>query len=319
MKGKPVLFMTAFRPFPQSRFATERQIGRVAKRDTWPTLPIMSHEEQSSQAGGVDPERPLEQFVSKIALEPGAWALFMDIDGTLIDLAERPNAVAVPPDLPEHLHLVSEFFGGAMALVTGRALVYADKLFSPHRFPIAGLHGTERRRPDGGVDRIEVTADFDLIKADLTHEALSWPGVLIEDKGAAIAAHYRQAPERREELEAVMARYLKQAGPDFTLQNGKMVVEIRPSHANKGSALKAFLDEPPFTSRLPIAIGDDVTDEAMFREANALGGLSIRIGEPGSDTAAQYHLPSAAALRRLLAELAECGRRARPETKGKSL
>ena len=264
----------------------------------------MSHEEQSSQAEGFDPDRPFEQFVSKLVREPDSWALFLDIDGTLIDLAGRPDAIVVPPDLPDHLHSVSERLGGALALVTGRGLTYADRVFSPHRFPIAGLHGTELRRPDGSTERVEVTADFDLLKADLTHEALSWPGVLIEDKGAAIAAHYRKAPERRAEVEAAMTRYLQQAGPDFTLQSGKMVFEIRPAHANKGSAIQAFLAQPPFSGRRPIAIGDDVTDEAMFTAVNAIGGLSIRIGEPGDPTAARFTIPSAAVLRRLLSELA---------------
>jgi len=251
--------------------------------------------------------RSAEEVLSRLTLQPRHWALFLDIDGTLIDLADTPDGIVVPSDLPENLHRLSLRLGGALALVTGRALAYADQLFVPYEFPLAGLHGSERRGPSGAVSRIEAGKAFEGLKISLAEEAKAWPGVLIEDKGSAVAAHYRQAPEQREAIEAAMPRYLDMAGPDFTLQRGKMVAEIRPAWASKGHALKAFMDEPPFKGRKPVAIGDDVTDEAMFRAANELGGHSVRIAETEAETEAKFTLPSAHALRAAIAALAGTG------------
>ena len=262
----------------------------------------MSYPEQPDQT---EPAiaRSGQNSLSDLSADPTKWALFLDIDGTLIDLAPTPDGIVIPPDLGRHLRSVSDLLGGALALVTGRALPYADKLFAPESFPIAGLHGSERRRPDGSIDRIEIPEHFAALKAELTAEAAQWPGVLVEDKGAAIATHYRQAPEHQQALDALMQRMLEKVGPSFTLQRGKMVIEIRPSHADKGHALEAFLSEPPFAGRLPIAIGDDVTDEAMFRTVNRLGGRSIRIGDSSTETVAGELIPSAATLRTILASL----------------
>ena len=199
---------------------------------------------------------------------------------------------------------MSKKLGGALALVTGRGLDFVDDTFSPFRFPMAGLHGAERRDPDGHVHKVETTADFERLKADLAAETAGWTGVLIEDKGAAVAAHYRLAPGRDVELETLMEHALRRAGPNWTIQHGKMVIEIRPAAADKGRAMEAFLAQSVFSGRRPIAIGDDVTDEAMFRTANLLGGHSIRIGplSPASD--ARGSIPSSEALRAIIAGLA---------------
>ncbi|WP_377297607.1 trehalose-phosphatase [Rhizobium sp. SGZ-381] len=247
--------------------------------------------------------QPDGQALDVLSSEPHGWAVFLDIDGTLIDLAETPEGIVVPPDLAGHLETLSKRLGGALALVTGRALPFADALFSPLVLPIAGLHGAERRRADGSIDKVDDTPAFATLKRSLERVTADWPGVLIEDKGAAVAAHYRQAPDRQEALLSVMTSALEEAGPDYALQRGKMVIEIRPARASKGAALRAFLSEPAFAGRKPIAIGDDLTDEAMFKVANELGGLSIRIGE-GGETAARLSLPSAEALRQILKRLA---------------
>jgi trehalose 6-phosphate phosphatase len=268
----------------------------------------MLNSDPSQTGGGHDPRQQLEWLATTLANEPGSWALFLDIDGTLIDLAPTPDAIVVPPSLAPDLQALSDRLGGALALVTGRALPYADELFRPYCFPIAGLHGSERRAADGRVERVAATSAFEEIKTALTAAAGAWPGVLIEDKGAAVAAHYRQAPERRGEVEQAMEYYLLQAGADFALQRGKMVFEIRPAHADKGGALSTYLGEVPFQGRRPIAIGDDLTDEAMFKVANALGGVSVRIGDvtlpDGTPTQATRLLASAAELREVLAGLA---------------
>ena len=268
----------------------------------------MSQQAKSREAADVGGLSSSATAVSDLLKDFDTIALFLDIDGTLIDLAETPDGIVVPPDLPANLDAVSKKLDGALALVTGRALPYADRLFQPHQFPIAGLHGAERRMSDGTIDRVTVTPEFELLKARLFAETAGWDGVLIEDKGAAVGAHYRQAPERQADLETLMERAAADAGSDFTLQRGKMVIEIRPSRASKGEALRSFLSETPFAGRLPVAIGDDLTDEAMFKTANTLGGHSIRIGEAtlpdGSATQAAMLLSSAAELRDILAGLA---------------
>ena len=243
-------------------------------------------------------------LVSELHDRPDRWALFLDIDGTLIDIADTPDGIIVPPGLPADLAALSQHLGGALALVTGRALPYADRLFKPVTFPIAGLHGAERRSASGTVERVEPGEAFVSLKTALAKEASAWTGVLVEDKGLAVAAHYRQAPERQAEVEAMMERALRQAGPDFTLQRGKMVLEIRPARASKGEAIKAFLSEPPFAGRLPITIGDDVTDEAMFKVANERGGLSIRISDMPAETVAGATISSAERLRSIISTLA---------------
>ncbi|MDQ0455300.1 trehalose-phosphatase [Rhizobium paknamense] len=236
---------------------------------------------------------------------PDRYALFLDIDGTLIDLAATPDGITVPAGLGEALGSVSARLGGALALVTGRGLAYADQLFAPQRFPLAGLHGTERRDAEGAIFRADPTASFIKAKAHLRQSAETLPGILIEDKGAAIAAHYRQAPVLVEKLEEVMTETLHLAGKGYELQRGKMVFEIRPDMADKGRAVEAFLSSPPFQGRLPITIGDDLTDEAMFAVANRLGGLSIKVGDGGAEkSAATHQIPDPDAVRAVLFALA---------------
>ncbi|MCF6369354.1 trehalose-phosphatase [Rhizobium halophilum] len=265
----------------------------------------MSPSNLSHAGDDQDPLQPFDWLVKTLVEEPDRWALFLDIDGTLIDLAPSPDEIIVPQELPGHLWRISQHLEGALALVTGRALPYADELFQPHQFPIAGLHGSERRLADGRLDRVTATEAFEEVKNALYVAAGQWPGILIEDKGAAIAAHYRQAPERRAELEKVMEYYLLQAGNDFALQRGKMVFEIRPARADKGGALEAYLSEPPFKGRRPIAIGDDVTDEAMFKVVNSLNGKSIRVAERSDGTEARAVIASAALVRDALARITE--------------
>jgi len=248
-------------------------------------------------------------LVRRLIDEPDRWALFLDIDGTLLDLATTPDAIQVPLSLPVDLAAVSGRLGGALALVTGRSLSYADGLFAPHRFPIAGLHGAEFRAADGTTSAVEQTSGFDALKRRLVEETAWMEGVLIEDKGAAVAAHYRLAPAYDTALEKIMRDFAEAAGPAWVLQPGKMVFEIRPSRADKGEAVASYLEQPPFLGRLPVAVGDDLTDESMFALANARGGQSIRVGSLSTATCALAKSSSPSAIRSALATIAAAGAR----------
>jgi trehalose 6-phosphate phosphatase len=238
--------------------------------------------------GGVS----FEEAFALLRREPHKWAVFLDIDGCLLDLAPTPDEIVVPPELPGAIEKLRLKLSGALALVTGRGLAYADALFDPFPFPIAGLHGAEMRGPDGRMIQAEAPPAFAALKAALAEEAKAWEGVLIEDKGAAVAAHYRLAPQYELVLGERMRAFADEAGPDWALQLGKMVYEIRPARASKGDAVERLLREPPFTGRVPLALGDDLTDESMFAVANARGGLTFRVGRAEAKTCALGTIPS---------------------------
>lgn len=243
-----------------------------------------------------------EEAFAMARREPDSWAVFLDIDGCLLDLAPTPDEIFVPPDLPGSMERLRLALGGALALVTGRGLAYADALFDPFPFPIAGLHGAEIRGPDGKMIPAVAPPAFEQLKAALVDEAKSMPGVLIEDKGAAVAAHYRLAPHYELALGERMRAFAEAAGTGWALQLGKMVYEIRPARASKGDAVERFLREQPFAGRLPLALGDDLTDESMFAVANARGGLSFRVGRSDAKTCAMGTVASPSDVRRFLTE-----------------
>lgn len=242
--------------------------------------------------------------LAALAENPGEWGLFLDIDGTLIDIAPTPEAVEAPAGLAETLAALMKGLGGAMALVTGRGIGFVDRLFDPHRFPLAGLHGAELRLPGAGTIAAEPAPSFLRAKAALRAGAAGMSGVIVEDKGLAVAVHYRLAPHRRETVEALMRDAAVLAGPRWSLQEGKMVVELKPTAADKGEALKAFMGTAQFAPRRPLAVGDDLTDENMFAAAVAHGGQAIRIGGGDALTLATGRVQSPAHLRSLLASIA---------------
>ncbi|WP_242111651.1 trehalose-phosphatase [Luteimonas aquatica] len=228
----------------------------------------------------------------------GNWALFLDVDGCLLELAETPDAVVVPAGLRERLDALRAGLDGALALVSGRAVVTLDALFAPSRFDAAGLHGTERRRH--GVDEagIAVPAELAALRRQAETIAGDYRGAVVEDKGAALALHWRRAPEAEHPLQAFALQALTHL-PGYRLQHGKQVVELRPAHADKGDAIAAFLERPPYAGRVPVFAGDDLTDESGFAQVNARGGVSILVADPDArrDSAARYGLRDPAAVR----------------------
>lgn len=204
-------------------------------------------------------------------------ALFLDIDGTLLDIAARPDAVVVPPDLPGLLARLRAERGGALAIITGRPLAQVDEFFGGN-LPAAAEHGAILRDAAGALHNIAAQpAAFAYWLARLKAETSSLPGVIIEEKAVSLVIHYRQAPAQAQRLRALAESLIAEAGPDVALLPAHMAFELRPRGAGKDSALAWFMDRPPFAGRVPVFIGDDTTDEPAIALATALGGAGLHV------------------------------------------
>lgn len=217
-----------------------------------------------------------------------ACALFLDVDGTLIEFAERPDAVTLLPEVRQAIGRISDRLEGAVALVSGRPLAQLDALFAPLDLPAAGLHGHQVRDADGVVhDVTEETSTTEWLHA-LHQQAMRFahghPGVLVEDKGPSMALHWRGAPHAGEQVRAFADRHVRgHAG--YRLQPGDHVVEFVPVGSDKGRAVQRMMQQLPFRGRLPVFIGDDLTDEHGFEAANTLHGWSVLVGDRDPSTA----------------------------------
>lgn len=231
------------------------------------------------------------------------WALLLDVDGTVLKIARTPDAVEVSDSLRIVLEKLRPLLGGALALVSGRTIADLDYLFGPLHLPAAGLHGIERRDARGSLHSESKPVDLDEIREALEALSTTQAGVVVEDKTHAIAVHYRQAPTVKAKVRAEVRR-LVAARPDLQVLDGKMVFEIRPRGIDKGTAIKAFMAEPPFVGRMPIFLGDDITDEDGYKIVNDLGGHSIRVGG-GAKSVARFRLPNVTAVIEWLNWLAE--------------
>jgi len=238
-------------------------------------------------------------------LVPARTALFLDVDGTLLEFADHPEAVQVPAALPGLLQALHARLDGALALVSGRTLAQLDRLFAPLRLPAAGLHGLQVRGRDGMLFE-HLPPLLSHVLADARTLAARFPGALVEDKGSALALHWRTADAgtgAADALRQFAAAALLQL-PGYRLQPGKDVVELRPDGAHKGSAVQALMASEPFRGREPVFVGDDVTDEDGFLAAIALGGSGIVVGDR-RPTAAGHALRDPADTLRWLAESAD--------------
>jgi len=236
---------------------------------------------------------------------PADAGFFLDIDGTLLDIAERPQLVRIDDDLGHLLATTRDAAGGAVALISGRSVAEIDRLFG-RNFCAAGQHGAERRDAAGKMHQHRVP----LAGLRKAHERLALmvaehPALVLEDKGMNLALHYRLAPELAATVHEALRRLVEELGDDFELQSGKMVMEIKPSGNDKGTAIAEFLAEAPFLGRLPVFIGDDLTDEFGFELINRVGGCSVKVGEGSS--AANWRLPNADAVRAWLRRFVERG------------
>lgn len=217
------------------------------------------------------------------------WALFLDVDGTLLDLAEHPDNVKLPGGLIESLSVIQNTKCIPIALISGRPINLLDRLFAPLRLPIAGQHGAERRPVDGQIVRYQIrNLAFSNVRRDLRRIERGNAGLFLEDKGLTLALHYRNAPHLQAEVENLVKGMIQDLGDDFILVSGNMVLEIRPVGRDKGVAIAEFMGEKPFSGKIPVFIGDDATDEDGFVRVNKLRGHSIKVG--GGSTAARWRL-----------------------------
>ncbi|WP_250499735.1 trehalose-phosphatase [Caballeronia sp. GAWG1-5s-s] len=212
-------------------------------------------------------------------------AFFFDFDGTLVELASTPDGIFVPRSVPDILAALRRATNNAVAVVSGRGIDNIDSFLQIPDLPVAGMHGAERRDANGDVQRIGFN-DERLLRMEHVLEGVvsANPGMLLEIKGAALALHYRNAPDREPAARAATERLVNDYADAYVLQPGKMVYEIKPKDVDKGRALRAFMAEPPFTGRKPVFIGDDLTDEKGFAVVNEFDGLSIKVG-PGETVA----------------------------------
>jgi len=224
-------------------------------------------------------------------------ALFLDVDGTLLEFAPQPDSVIVPDRLRNLVPELTRATGGALALVSGRTIAQLDALFRPMVLACSGLHGLERRDVLGVMHR-PVINDEKLGRARSFLAAMVQvnPGLLLENKHSTLALHYRQAPQLGPIARRLVSQALEILGSNYCVLEGKMVFELKPDGFSKSTAIAAFMREPPFVRRSPIFVGDDRTDEAGLAYVENLGGLAIHVGPAHADSGATWRLPNVAAV-----------------------
>lgn len=231
-----------------------------------------------------------------------AASLFLDFDGTLVDLASRPDGVKVGTELLDLLLALQTSLGGRVALLSGRPVDDVSCLLNPLQLPIGGSHGLELSFPGHAHNPPPRPIGLDQVVSALRALEVDYPGVRIEEKPAGVAVHYRLAPRAALACREAAERAAMAIGME--LQHGKMVVELLPVGADKGTALRYFMSEQPFARTHPIFIGDDLTDESGFAAAREFGGAGILVGSERA-TAACYRLESVEAVRAWLGSACE--------------
>ncbi len=224
-----------------------------------------------------------------------AWAMFLDVDGTLMEYAADPDAVRATEAQLARLARLRVACGGALAIVSGRRIADVDRVFGSATGAVAGQHGAERRDAAGALQgRARESASFLRARDVLSLRLARHRELILEDKGQSLALHYRTAPSLEALAHSMMRLAQNIAGEEYSIQTGNCVVELKPRGVNKGMAIRDFMGEAPFAGRRPVFIGDDVTDEDGFIAVNALGGYAIKVG--AGETRAKWRIAGVAAL-----------------------
>ena len=227
-------------------------------------------------------------------------ALFLDLDGTLIDIAPRHDEVWVAPELPAVLARLRDALGGALAIVSGRPLHDILSLIPIDGLCIAAEHGARLRLPDGSLEehKADLPARDDWI-ARIKTALPRWPGAFLEEKTIGLVIHYRQAPGFGAEIEAFMRDLIAPEAARAELLTALMAFEIRPAGVGKGHAVDRLMELAPFAGRVPVFIGDDVTDEEGMAAAVAHGGAGLHVARNFDGAAANVRAWLAAMADRL--------------------
>ncbi|MEN3793756.1 trehalose-phosphatase [Fulvimarina sp. MAC3] len=232
-------------------------------------------------------------------IDPETHAIFLDFDGTLAELVDDPDAVALPEGTLEPLMALQQASDGALAIVSGRKVSDLDRFLSPMTFAAAGVHGLERRiEPGGETSRLMTEDELDPVRRALASLVEENPRLHLEDKGLALVLHYRTAPDLKEAARAAMKRAVENRD-DLLVMDGDNIVEVHPAGMDKGRALAAMMETAPFRGRIPVYAGDDTTDEYALEEVKRRGGLSVKVGS--RESAADYRLADVAAVHRWIA------------------
>ncbi len=243
-----------------------------------------------------------------LAAVDGAVALFLDVDGTLLDIADRPDRVSVPAGLVDALAGAERRLDGAVALVTGREIAEIDRLFRPLKLRAAVVHGAELRfDPNAAPAPLPGTAELPAsLWKGLTEALREFPGTFAENKRYSFAVHYRLAPAVKESLRKAVMRVV-QAEPESAVEvmNARRAIELKAPGYDKGRAVASFLAAPPFLGRTSIYIGDDTTDEAAFATVSARGGIAYSVGRLRPGAGGMFACPGD--VRAWLAKLADGG------------
>jgi trehalose 6-phosphate phosphatase len=228
-------------------------------------------------------------------------ALFLDLDGTLAEIEPRPDGVVADPGCIRALRALGERMPGRVVLLTGRTLEDADRILEGAVTPAAAVHGLVRRLADGTVAKFRPAPELEQARETLARLAKGQRGLILEEKEASVALHYRQNPALAEAVRDAAALVARSTG--LTVQEGSMVAEVRTVGPDKGDSLRAFMAELPSEGLVPIAVGDDLTDEHAFAAAEALGGYGILVGSR-RESRARYGLPCVASVLAWLEEAA---------------
>lgn len=238
----------------------------------------------------------------------GRYSVFLDFDGTLVEIADRPDDVYVDDSTLRMLEAMLSKVGGAVALISWRDIEVVDRLLYPLVLPVAGVHGLQRRDAAGLLHPTIIDQQMmDAITAEIEKALGQEPGVIVEKKFGAVALHSRLRPDFEARCHA-LAREIVRDRPALTLAQGKMVSEIKFEGNDKAAVIEAFLNEAPFNGRIPIFAGDDATDESGFSAVNTRGGISIKIGK--GPASAKFRAGSVLEFRAWLEELATTPKRA---------
>src|ERR1700676_3779579 len=235
----------------------------------------------------------LVSAASELAQRLDEYAILLDIDGTLLDLAPTPREVWVPPGLAKTLNRLVEKTSGALALVSGRSLNDIDLIFAPEQFPGVGGHGAEMRlSSDSEAVAVHAPPMDKELKRRLAAIARLSPGILLEDKGYSLALHYRLAPHAERAIyEAISLIRADLPNAPIEVLPGKCVYEIKHSGFNKASGVTELMNHEPFKGRRPVFIGDDVTDESVFAIIPDFGGLAFSVGRHAQGVAGHFDEP----------------------------